>query len=424
MKFFFDKKHRNLMKLFFSQTVSQFGDRVHQMALIMLIHEKTGEVSAWGLAKLISFTIIPVFVIGPIAGAYVDRWSRRSTLLMCDLIRGMLVLSIPLVLMNFNTMIPIYIIVFLAFAMTRFYVPAKMSLIPELVDEKNLIPANSLMSTTGMIAFVLGMSLGGIFVENYGARVGFLWDSMTFFISALIIVTMSRMKMVREHTRELKSLPGTIQKSIWVDVKAGLKYLIGHKEIRLIILMLFTLLAAAGAIYIVIIVFIQEAFHTVTRDIGLLSLPTGAGLFLGIVLYGKWGHKFSWYKTIFSCLIFGGLTVVAFAFWVGRYPNYWVAASLAAALAMIIGPVMVASNTVAQLVSDENMRGKVFTALEIVIHLGFLITMLLSSWLSQFIPSGVILYTVGLAISVVGMLGFIFFRPDRTLAIDPERGHT
>jgi len=72
-------RNRNFSLLWFSQIVSQFGDRLNQMALLALIY-RFAPGSTIQIAKLMAFTIIPVFLIGPMAGVYVDRWDRRRTM--------------------------------------------------------------------------------------------------------------------------------------------------------------------------------------------------------------------------------------------------------------------------------------------------------------------------------------------------------
>ncbi|MCK4882313.1 MAG: MFS transporter, partial [Candidatus Omnitrophica bacterium] len=163
--------NRNFLRLWLAQVISQFGDRVHQMALVGLIAERTGG-STSNLAKLMAFTILPVFVIQPFAGVFIDRWDRKTTLFVCDIARGLLVLTIPFGFIYGEAILPIYIVVFLAFSFSRFYVPAKMSIIPDIVDKEHLITANSLVTTTGMIAAVLGLGLGGLMIEKLGARNG------------------------------------------------------------------------------------------------------------------------------------------------------------------------------------------------------------------------------------------------------------
>src|SRR3989338_2861557 len=114
LTFLIDLKNRNFLRLFFAQVIAQFGDRIIQMALVGIIAERSPG-SAMDLAKILSFTIIPVFIIGPIAGVYVDRWDRRSVLFICDFLRGLLVLTIPFIFFSKTSFVPIYIIVFLTF---------------------------------------------------------------------------------------------------------------------------------------------------------------------------------------------------------------------------------------------------------------------------------------------------------------------
>ena len=78
IKLLTDRKNKNFLRLWLAQVISQFGDRVHQMALVGLIAERAG-VSTSHLAKLMAFTILPVFVIQPFAGipgTFVRRQSR------------------------------------------------------------------------------------------------------------------------------------------------------------------------------------------------------------------------------------------------------------------------------------------------------------------------------------------------------------
>lgn len=407
-EFLFRKDNRNFFRLWLAQLISQFGDRIHQLALVGLVAERAPG-SAMGLAKLLAFTIIPVFIIQPFAGALVDRWDRRTTLFICDLARGLTVLLIPFVISQTTTMVPVYILVFVVFSFSRFYVPAKMSIIPDLVSEEHLLKANSLITTTGMIAAGLGAALGALIIEWYGARNGFFIDAATFFISAMFLFNMSIPRRLKSEGKNIlsigKEIIGPVRRSIFSDIREGFLYIIRHREIRFIINMLFILLGAAGAVYVVIIVFIQEAFHSVTKHLGGIAIALVIGLFLGVVMYGKAGKKVSWEKTIFSCLLAGGLMLIVFALVINRFPVIWFAFALAGLLGLTIGPVFIAANTVAHEVSEESMRGKVFSALEIVIHLAFLITMFLSSWLSEIIGRMAILCLVGGICTLTGIVG-------------------
>ncbi|HLF19082.1 MAG TPA: MFS transporter [Candidatus Omnitrophota bacterium] len=416
----FHKKHRNFLRLWMAQLISQFGDRINQLALVGLIAERSPG-SVFDLAKLLAFTILPVFVVQPFAGVFVDRWDRRTTLFICDIVRGALVLMIPFAFMYRASMVPIYIIVFLTFCFSRFYVPAKLSIIPDIVPKGQLLVANSLVTVTGMIAFVLGCAAGGFLIDYFGARNGFIVDSATFFISALFLLSMhlpQKLKDYRTHVLSTgRHIVGTIRQPVWQELKEGFLYLKQHREIRFIIDMLFILFAAAGALYVVIIVFIQKSFQSVTKDLGILAVFLGAGLFCGAILYGRFGKRFIWYKTIFFCLIAAGFMLILFAVLVSRTPNLVVASSLAYLLGAIIGPIFVAANTIVHVVSEDAMRGKVFSALEIITHLAFLATMLLTSWLSHFIQELWILVGAGLIFMLVGLIGMGRSQKFKTFAL-------
>lgn len=418
-KFFSDSKNINFLRLWGAQLISQFGDRIHQMALVGLVAQRSPN-SAVDLAKIMACTILPVFIIQPFAGVYVDRWDRRKTLFICDIIRGLLVLTIPFIFMAQDSMIPIYIVVFLIFSCSRLYVPAKMSFIPELVEPEHLLVANSLMTTTGMIAFALGASVGGLLVEKLGPRSGFIWDAMTFFLSAVLVLSIDmnlRLNLDRRHfIAKSNEMIDVFKKSIFTEMKEGFLYIISHREIRFIINILYLLLSAAGAIYVVAIIFIQEAFGSVTRDLGLMAVVLGFGLFSGALLSAKFTKNIPWYTIMFTCLLLGGILLVVFSLVVYKHADFQVACLLAMGFGMIVGPMFLAANTVAMKVSDEKMRGKVFSALEIVIHFAFLSSMLFSSFLSDYIPRVWILIGVGGVFSLIGVVGLVHYRKDRGLA--------
>lgn len=403
-------KNRNFFCLWLGQIISQFGDRLNQMALIALIYQRSPG-SALQLAKIISFTIIPVFLIGPIAGVYVDRWDRRKTMYVCDFLRCGLVLLIPLMFFYKQSIFPIYLIVFLIFCVGRLFVPAKMSIVPDLVEEKNLLLANSLITTTGMIAAVLGFGLSGILISWIGAQSGFYLDAFSFFVSAVFIFFIGKRigSSKKESLLEMgKEVLEVIHRSVVSEIKEGILYLVRHKELRYVVGILFLLWAALGSVYTVIIVFVQEALHSITKDLGLLVMFLGGGLFIGSLIYGRFGQRLSLFKTIFLSLVASGFTLAIFTFVLEAAPSFLSAATLVFILGVMISPIMIACNTLIHQVSHNEMRGKVFSSLEIVMHLSFLVCMFLSAALSDKLGQAKILIVVGCILVVSGILGVIF----------------
>jgi len=392
------------------QIISQLGDRLDQMALIAFVYSRA-QGSTIDIAKILSFTIIPVFVIGPLAGVYVDKWDRRRTMYTCDLLRAALVFTIPFFLFSLKSFIPIYIIIFLVFSIGRFFVTAKLAIVPDLVKKEDLLMANSLVNTTGMIAAILGFGISGVIVEWLGAKGGFYLDALSFFISAgFIFLIITKAKVAMDLRRVSKEIVEVIRKSVLQELKDGLLYFTRHREIRFTAGVIFLLWSALGAVYVVLIVFVQKTLHSATKDLGLLIMFLGIGLFMGSMLYGRFGQRLSHYKTIFASLILSGIMLVVFALIISRYPDFRVAAGLALALGFLISPIMIASNTIIHKVSANEMMGKIFSSLEIIMHLGFLLFMFLSSILAERFSEVIILVVVGCIFGVLGIVNFIYHR--------------
>ena len=114
--------NKNFLFLWLGQVISNFGDRLNQMALVALVYQRNPG-SEIALAKLISFTIIPVFLVGPIAGAWVDRLNRKKIMMISDILRGILVLSIPICI-RANQILLVYLAIFITFSLSRFFIPS------------------------------------------------------------------------------------------------------------------------------------------------------------------------------------------------------------------------------------------------------------------------------------------------------------
>ena len=403
----------NFLFLWLGQIISQFGDKFAMMALVGLVSQRAPG-SAYELAKLFIFVAIPVFVIGPVAGVYCDRWSKKWTMVISDLIRGLLIFGIVFYWMCVPTLkpvFPVYIIVFIIFSVTRFFIPAKMSIVPKLVTGDKLLKANSLMHTTGMIASALGFGLGGIIVSlpSVGVKGALVIDGFTFFISALLVSFIRKQEAineVKESIREIgRNVKEIIRQSVFADIKNGIKHIIEHRKMHFVIGLLFILASGIGASQVVVIVFIQSALASITRDLGLLIMFFGVGLFCGAIIYGKIGERFSNVKAIFLSLILGGIFLVGFVILVGMLESFFIAAIIALFFGAAVSPIIISSNTIVHELIPEEAHGRVFSSIEAVVHLAYLVFMLLSALLAEFISSFSILLIVGLVFILSGVLG-------------------
>ncbi|MDD5729985.1 MAG: MFS transporter [Candidatus Omnitrophica bacterium] len=403
-------KNRNFFLLWIGQIISQLGDRLDQMALIGFVYLRAPG-STMQIAKILSFTILPVFLIGPLAGAYVDRWDRSRTMYACDFLRAFLVLTIPVFLFYSKNMVPIDSIIFIVFSVGRFFVPAKLSIIPELVKEGDFLIANSLINTTGMIAATIGFGISGVLIEWLGAKSGFYLDALSFLASGSLIFFIAKKNLSGTSFKKVRQdIVEMISKSVLQEIKDGLLYFIKNARIRSTAGIIFVLWSALGAVYAVTIVFVQKTLHSATKDLGLLIMFLGIGLFGGSLIYGRFGHKISPFKIIFISLILSGIMLITFAMGISRYPYFFVAALLALLLGVCIAPIMIASNTIIHNASDNHMMGKIFSSLEIVMHLGFLMFMFISSLLAEKFSHQAIIISVGCIVSVMGAIQLIYNR--------------
>jgi len=329
----------------------------------------------------------------------------------CDFLRTILVLVIPLFLFYAKYMSPIYLVIFVVFCIGRFFIPAKLSIIPDLVENKDLLIANSLVNITGMIAAILGFGISGVLVEWWGAKSGFYLDALTFLISGTLIFLIAKKTTAFMNFKKVgREIVEVIKKSVLQEIKDGILYFIKNKDIRFAAGVTFILWSALGAIYVVLIVFVQKTLHSATRDLGLLIMFLGMGLFFGSLIYGRFGQRLSQYKTIFSSLFLSGVMLVVFALTIERYPYFYIAAGLSCLLGFLVSPIMIASNTIIHNVSDNDMRGKIFSSMEIVMHLGFLLFMFISSVLADRFSHTLILVSVGCLFSSLGIINFICHR--------------
>jgi MFS family permease len=264
-----------------------------------------------------------------------------------------------------------------------------------------------------MIGNVVGLVVAGIIVNiaYIGAIGGFYIDSVTFFISALFIAMMAHRAHVKDVGEELRltgeAIGDSLRKSIFSEIKEGLKHLIAYSDMRFIVYVFFLLMAGIGAVSCVIIVFIQHVFGTSTRHIGFLGMFLAGGLLLGTVLYGKLGQKFQKRTAIHISFMAGGVFLMLFAIFVSRYPNIFLAGFLVGLLGMSISPIMACTNTLAHETIPEEVRGRIFSSLEAVIHLGFLIFMFIAAYSAKYVNRFWILIVVGMAFTISGSAGML-----------------
>jgi len=398
LKYFKILAKRNFFCLWFGQIVSQFGDRLTQIALVGLVSRVS--MSSSHLALIMSMAIIPVFIVSPISGVYIDRWSKRKTMYISDFLRGLFILLIPIFFLKLKSFAAVYVLIFLSFSAGRFFVPAKMAFIPEISKKEDLFLANSLISITAAIAAVIGFGLGGIIVEKWGVATAFSLDAATFFISALAVFCITTKEKGSFKVGDIihlgKDVVSEVKRSFVWEFREGVKYIFNSNETKYAFKMFLFLFAYIGGLYVVFIRFIQEVLSSLTTDLGFVTVALGTGIFLGSLVYGRIADKFSVKKVINLSLLITSLYLIFFVVSLRAFPQTLYAIILACVLGIITSPVFVGINALIHKESDQKVLGRIFSGLEFTSHLGFLISMFICSALADFFNPFTIIVSLGI----------------------------
>jgi len=389
------------------------------MALIALVYSKhPGSVMA--LANLLFFIVVPVFAIGPVAGVYVDRWDRKRVMIIADIVRGLLILLVPL-FVYLDMMALVYVVVFLIFSATRFFLPSKLAFIPDIVSKEKLLIANSLSNTTRMIATILGFAAAGFIIKWIGHMWGFYLDSVSYFVSAVLIALITpkeKLVNVKEElhmTREI--IEKSIRRNVWTEIVEGFGHMVKQDKMKMVTSTFFLLMAGAGAVFCIIIVFIQESFGSVTEDLGIFGVFLGAGLFLGTIVYAKYGQNFSKTRAMFGGFILCGIGICLFAIYSENSPLLLVGGALIMFVGAAAAPILTCANTLIHVLVPDEVRGRIFSSMEAVVHLAFLAFMFLTAALSKIISNFTILIVCGLIFACVGVAGQVFAKKEEEIRI-------
>jgi MFS family permease len=161
--------NRNFMCLWLAQIFGQLADRIVFVVFITAIARQFSadvtQIEAYNTGLYMAFTI-PAVTLTIVAGVFVDRWSRRATLVISTMLRALSLLFLPWTLATHHIGW-IYALAFFQSAATQFFVPAEAASIPLVVHESQLMEANALFTTTMMASIVFGFVLGDTFLSQF-----------------------------------------------------------------------------------------------------------------------------------------------------------------------------------------------------------------------------------------------------------------
>lgn len=178
-------RQRNFGYIWLGGLISLIGDWMLLTALPVYVYQSTGSTLATG--AMLAVRVTPRIVLGSVAGVFVDRWDRRRTLIVANLLLGLGLLPL-LVVTSSERLWLVYVVAFVQSAMAQVVVPALGALLPNLVEERQLLRANALSALANDVARLVGPALGGVVVASTGLAGVAMLDSASFVVAAVMAV--------------------------------------------------------------------------------------------------------------------------------------------------------------------------------------------------------------------------------------------
>jgi MFS family permease len=385
-------RHRDFRRLWIAQTVSIVGDKVNQVALSIMVFRLTRSAIQMGIALAITF--LPAALFGLLAGPLVDRWDHRRTMVTADLVRAVIVGSIPFA---FGLGLPaVYVLVFLSSTVSLFFEPSRMALVPSIVGEDQLMAANALDMTTMSVSELLGIAFGGALVLTIRSA-AFWVDGATFLVSAVFVLGIG-----------YRSVPKLLEPlrlgAVWEDLKFGLGRIRHNGVLRGVVVTYAAMALCGGAAITLTLLLAFNVYISAIPDalrVTVVDIATTAGLLAGSMAVGMSGAEKAGRKYLWGIVVFG-FVFVQFL-WV---PNLWVAAAVLFVGGVANEYVGVPMITMMQVHTRSDVRGRVFAVRTTLSRVAAVVGLLGAGLACQAYGTVPTAVGLGAVIVAVGALGF------------------
>lgn len=380
------------------QAISMFGDRLHQIALGALVYQATGSFMAFGLVFLMA--AIPNLFLGPIAGAFVDRWDQKRVMIASDLLRALLVLLIPVVAVI--DIVLVYPMALLVTSVSLFFRPARAAVVPRIVPPDDLLAANSALWTAESVADIVGYPIGAAFVAFVGAELAlaFWVDAATYVVSAVLIMAL----VIPPAARATASRVGGAIRAFRDELAEGWQVM----RSRPVLLQNTAVGAVAqmciGAMITLPLPYVEQAFGDRYMDSleawGLLEAFIGLGNLVGGLAVGLIGVRMRKGRMVVAGLVSMGLAVMVLGL-TTDLPIALVAAGIIGIANLVY---VVPTQTIFGEVTPEGYLGRVVAIRSSIVMGSMTLAMAVCAFAAAVFPVGLIIATTGMLTVMAGLV--------------------
>jgi MFS family permease len=274
-------RHRDFLKLWSAETISQFGNAITGLALplvaIIVLHASAFEVAALGTIEFAPFILFSL----P-AGVWVDRLPRRPILIVGDVGRALLLASIPVVYFaGALTIWQLYCVGFLVGILTVFFDVAYQSYLPSLVERRDLVEGNSKLEVSRSGAQIAGPGFAGGIISLLTAPYAIVLDAVSFLGSALLVFG------IRKHEANPSGEEKAERRSMASELGEGLRFVLGHRYLRSIAASTATFNFFFNMFGAILLVYLVRRLHWSAGLIGLTGSLASTGALLGALTANK-----------------------------------------------------------------------------------------------------------------------------------------
>jgi len=361
-----------MRRVWYAQLVSLLGDFLALFAVISVVTYRMHGTPAQVTGVQISY-MLPLAILGPLSGVFVDRWPLKPTLIASDVIRAGLVL----LLFVAASMWQIYLVLTALSCVSSFFGPAQSVTIRSHVPPHGLISANALMQMAMMGTRVVGPAAAGALVASFGPRICYAVDFVSFLASAALIGSVA---IVRATGPERQA--GTTNSKVYAilhEMGEGMRFIVHHAAISFVVMAMAAGMFVMGCFGPLIAIYVREWLHARSGVFGIVSAMVGIGMMLGMPFVRRLSGRLP-----NSTLVLSGLAGIGLgALLLGALP--WIAASMLACftLGFTFAGVIVPAQTLMQKETPPALMGRISSTMMSVIFFAQLIGLALSGLLAQ-----------------------------------------
>ena len=284
-------RQRDFPLLWFAGLVSLTGDWMLVVALPVTVYELTGSALATG--GVLAANKLSTLVLGSVAGVFVDRWDRRRTMVVANLVRAPILLLL-LAVDSAERVWIVYVVAAAVSAVGQFFRPAENALLPRLVGEEHLVPANALNALNDNLSRLVGPALGGLVAAWLGLGGVAALDAASFLVAAgMIAVIAASTRPERIPRPDAATTAAGTWAAVWREWLAGLRLIRDNPVLAVVFGVIAVSSLGEGVMETGSWAYVDQAMEGGTWEAGWLMSAKAIGGLVGAVMIGAWGKHTS-----------------------------------------------------------------------------------------------------------------------------------